>query len=67
MLVGQKRFDLGDRLGKTAAEDGASAGNALKRRDGVAASRITKQPLSFWLRINRPKACFNLSRVRRSS
>jgi hypothetical protein len=46
---------------------GASGGRALRRREGVAGSSITKHPLSCWLRMRRPKACFNLSRVSRSS
>src|SRR5579864_2823314 len=46
---------------------GASLGNAVSRRDGVAGSRITKQPLSRSLRMSRPKACFSLRRVSWSS
>ena len=46
---------------------GVSGGRALNRRDGVAGSSITKHPLSCWLRMRRPKACFSRKRVSRSS
>ncbi len=46
---------------------GAASGKAARRRDGVAPSRITKQPRSSGPRISRPNACFSRKRVRRSS
>ena len=46
---------------------GVPGGKALSNRLGIAADRITKQPLSSARRMSRPKACASRARISRSS